>query len=245
MNHTVKTLFVVVAIVFACSAQAEATLINSDFLVSGDNLLVTDTSTNLQYLSPFHTRLHSFNDSFVQSLITGDGFHYAVASTVLNMINNNFNNPSLGPPGDAASFVSAQNFFNIFGLNDTPLCFAPGFVPCPITQGFTATPGSTAGTHVVYGMIQLQNNGWLIADLESDLSTSTRMGSWLVRDSASAVPEPSTLLLLGAGLIGLAAWRQRRAGVTSNASRHHRRRFQHGSCDEYRGASVSNEWMKK
>jgi hypothetical protein len=190
---------------FIIVEAASAALINSDFLVFGDNLLITDTSTNQQWLSPFYTRNHSYNDSFVQSVIAGNGFQYAVASDVLNMINNNFNNPFVGSPGNAAGFVSAQNFFTIFGINEHVICDG---LACPRTQGLTATPGG-AGTHLAFGMIQFGSDGWLIANNSwADSFSDIQMGSWLVRDAAP-VPVPAAALLFGSGLIGLVGWQRK------------------------------------
>ena len=36
-------------------------------------------------------------------------------------------------------------------------------------------------------------------------------GNWMIRANASPVPEPSTFLLLGAGLAWLAVWRKKRS----------------------------------
>jgi len=48
-----------------------ADLLPSDFLSSGDKLLVTDTAAGLEWLSPTYTKDHAYDDAFVQSVITG------------------------------------------------------------------------------------------------------------------------------------------------------------------------------
>lgn len=158
---------------------AQATLIKGDFLNSGDGYLVTDTATQLEWLAPIYTRSHLYNDALVQSLTTTHHFRYATATEIVNMINANFNNPVVGSPGNAAGFTSAQNFFNMFGLNENVNCSG---TPCPRTQGLSGDPGSSANTHYAFGMIQFGSNGWMIAyNSWPDSIADTQMGSFLVR----------------------------------------------------------------
>jgi len=67
---------------------AQAALIQSDFATPGDGRLITDTLTDLEYLSPFVTRGLSINQ--IQGghggLLTTEGFRYAGAATVQGMI---------------------------------------------------------------------------------------------------------------------------------------------------------------
>lgn len=173
----------------------------------GDGFLIADGATNLEWLTPFYTRGDAFNDSTVQSLITSYAFRYATSTEVLDMINNNFNHPTTVYGGDPAGFVSAQSFFDIFGINEYMMCSS--FTPqdCPRTQGLSSDPGP-ANSHLAFGMIQIElTNGWLIADNPwPDSIAETQMGSWLVRNQ---VPEPGTysMLLAGLGLIGFMARR--------------------------------------
>ncbi len=193
------------AFVLALAGSAHASLITSDFLVAGDQLLATDTATGLQWLTPVYTSNHSYDDSFVQSIITTYGFTYATEAQVLDMIDRNFNNPPLSP-GDYTGYQDALEFFNVFGTPGSATCGDPA-VPCPRIQGLTSTVTS-AGTHDADGMIYVGTGdpstvGYLISqNAWPDTAHNVQMGSWLVR---TATPEPASLTLAAIGMALIAA----------------------------------------
>jgi hypothetical protein len=188
----------------------KAALNKGDFLTKGDGFLITDTSTGLNWLTPFYTRNHTFNDSFVQNIISMYGFRYATGAEVLSMINNNFDNPTTIYPGDAAGFQSAQEFFNFFGINEQVYCSGGA---CPRTQGLTYDLGQTPNTRLAFGMIQLGSTGRMIKNNPwGESSHEMQMGSFLVKQNPPpppTVPIPGAMWLLGTGIIGLAGVRKR------------------------------------
>jgi hypothetical protein len=163
-----------------------------------------------QWLTPVYTRNHDYDDSFVQSIIATYGFPYASETQVIDMIDQNFNNPPLSP-GTYTGYQDAAAFLNTFGIAANTVCVIGGahpFVPCPRTQGLTST-SSSPGTHDGVGMLdELNGNasfGYLIEQnvwLDTG-STDPQMGSWLVR-SINPVPEPASLALAAAGMALLA-----------------------------------------
>lgn len=179
------------------SVTASAGLIKGDFLNPGDGYLITDTSTNLQWLTPYLTRGETWNDGTVQAIESNYGFHYATYQQALDMINSNFNNPPVSP-GSAAGFTDAQNFFNFFGINEQVTCDVG---PCPRTQGLTADV-YMAGSHYAIGMLQYGSNGYLIPHNPwPDSVSDVQQGNFLIRSTtASSAPEPGTLVLIGVGL---------------------------------------------
>lgn len=202
--HLTQKLCVILLSGLALASVSQAALVQSDFLTAGDKLLVTDTATDLQWLSPLYTRSHLYNDSFVQGVISTYGFRYATATETLDMVHANFGYPPTTFPGDAAGFTAAGAFMDTFGVAAYVTCGSP-VVPCPRTQGLTATP-TTSGSdpaHIGIGMIQLGSAGWLIDNnpWRDDIADS-QMGSWLVRASAeSQTPEPQAVALAAAGLL--------------------------------------------
>lgn len=201
--------FAAVVFFMSTTSAVQAGLIVSDFLVPGDNLLITDTATSLVWLAPLYTINHTYDDAFVQNVITTYGFSYADENTVLNMINTNFGNPPVSP-GDATGFTDAQDFFNIFGLNDNTTCDG-GIIPCPRTQGLTST-STSAGTHNAEGMIQFADVGYLIEmNPWPDDTADVQMGSWLVENASIGAPEPASFGLIAIGIGAIATLRRRRA----------------------------------
>ena len=183
---------------------------------------VTDSTTGLEFISPYVTRGYSYN------IIAADyaGFltaGYSIAShlQVLDMINNNFGNP---PPSSAptqAAFPGAAAFFTDFGINQVAGCLAYGNIPnnCPRTQGWTIDGNVLSGIGMIEILVDASSAiplspgsyGGLI-DFSTTIASQgniydTQRGTWLVRRAATQpldVPEPSAAIMFGIALIGFA-----------------------------------------
>lgn len=191
-------------------ATASATLVKTDFLNPNDGLIVKDTTTGFEWLTPLYTSGHVYNDPFVQSIISNYGFRYATAPEVVSMVNTNFGNPTTVFPGDLAGYNSASQFFNLFGIALT-VSNACGGQGCNITQGLTSTPGNPGG-HLAFGLWQFGPTGFFIVNNSwPDNNPNSQVGSFLIRPTGESVPEPSSIALIGMGLILVASHRKLRS----------------------------------
>ncbi len=72
--HTFLCTFFLAA---AVATTASAGLLKQDFLTPNDGLLIRDTVTNLEWLTPVYTRGNTYNNVFVQGVLSSYGFRYA------------------------------------------------------------------------------------------------------------------------------------------------------------------------
>ena len=212
LRNTLRRAVVLALAGAAFASDAHAQLTTQDFRSAGDNLLVLDAATGLQWLTPVFTKNLTYEAPEVVALQQQYGFRYATGDEVRNMLVANFD-PPLYPSGTMDGFDIAGRFFDYFGIADHIRCIS-GEVACPRTQGFTSTPGAAPNTRLAYGMIQFDIFGGMIADNPWPVSIhDTQIGHWLVRSTdvpPTTVPEPSTVLLCATGLVLLAVKRRRR-----------------------------------
>lgn len=198
----IRSLIVILTITL--SFNTYAALVKSDFLTTGDGLLVTDDISNLEWLSPTHTANNAYDSAFVQSIKSNYGFEYASASQVLQMIASNFGTISTVFPGDISSGNAAKNYLDIFGINQDIDCVRNRQrFDCPRTSAFTGTEGIAPGTQVVLGLLQYGDTGFMINYNGVVTQTQQQVGSWLVRSGPveASVSAPASFLFIVFGSI--------------------------------------------
>ncbi len=201
------TLHLLLAIIFSISG-AHATLVKTDFKNPNDGLIVKDTATNFEWLTPLYTKGMNRNAQFVQDLISNDGFRYATAVELSFFFQDNFSPSATSYPGDAAGFVAGTKFLSLFGVAFTG---TSGGTPYGYTVGLSDTP--FAGNPLVFRQFGFYVNSSGVGVAEIGIGGSggyegiNTHGSFLIRTAAEeAVPEPSTAALLGLSLVLLGSF---------------------------------------
>jgi hypothetical protein len=183
-------------------ASASATLVKTDFLNPNDGLIVKDTTTNFEWLTPLYTKGMNRNAPFVQDLIANEGFRYATAVELSFLFQDNFSPAATNYPGDAAGFTAGTKFLSLFGVAFNGVS---GGVPYQYTVGLSGTSPGNPLTFRQFGFY-VSSSGVGVAETGSGASGGfegiNTHGSFLVRTAAAeAVPEPSTTALIGLGLV--------------------------------------------
>lgn len=197
---------------------ARATLIVQDLSTPGDSQLTCDSDTGLSWLNISNTTLHSYNEiiSGIGGFITAKGFRYATGDEVGTLLAN------YGITQLPWTYATGTGHGAVTSLMTQFLGVTWANYNSRAILGITGDADlyNQIPTHHYaylysndYGQwTAKQDWGQVSDDYAGQPVTGYEISSFLVKDpSPSApVPEPSTMLLLIAGLAGLALYRRRR-----------------------------------
>lgn len=197
-NKLLKGLIASVAL--TVSNFASAGLIESDYLSSGDNLSVTDTATNLEWLDLSVSTSWTFSN-WASLVEQNKGWRLASYSEVENLFNTAF--PTYSAVHGGAGYVDTtdptliQNFIDFRALFGTTVMNSGGvdtygLFKNEFNNNEMMGASRWAGTYRIFS-----------TNFNSSVS-EVNNGLYIVRD-ATDVPEPSTLAIFALSLIGLAS----------------------------------------
>jgi len=188
----------------ALAAPAQALPFAVDLYAPGDGLLTRDPDGGLDWIDMTETRMLSYNQVVAELGPGGafEGFRYATLAELQTLMLDS--GIDIDPGADPMlNFAPIDALIALMGNSGNFL--DGGFIG--VTSELWA-----AGAHIQYlygpnGYVNFDYfNGTLDETVGLDYEPNTMFGHFLVRP----VPEPSTGLLLGLGLVGLGAARSRR-----------------------------------
>jgi len=200
MNFTKLGAFLILAVTL--NFNANAGLIQSDYLTSGDNLAVLDTSSNLQWLDLSVSTSWSFSNwnTFIQP---ANNWRLATNTEVVNLFSSAFPTYSAlyGLTGwvDTNDANLIQNFIDYRTLFGTTLWNNNGVD----TYGLYKNAN---GVNRMMGVSRWMNTYRIFSNNFNLSPTELKNGLYIVRNvNTSTVPEPSTFALFALSLVGIAS----------------------------------------
>ena len=216
MRHVTIVLLLLSFVNLASNASAAIATSNIDSVPHPDGQnITTDSLTGLDWLDPTATLNYSFNEITARFANDLAGFRYATRDDIVLFLSHI--SPSL--PTDAA-------FGGAYALGDpAPYDTAVSYLGDTYEEYgergvFAITSDiSTGGAHFIYqlyrgpdddpyygygtyGSYSINDDGTTLYGLS--------LGSWLVRDTVSPVPEPAAIVIWGVGCCGVVVARLRR-----------------------------------
>ena len=221
-----KILIAIFILASLLSTQANSALISTDWKASGDGLLTVDTKTGLEWLDATQTTSMSFLDISDQ-FVLGEyfyGFRYATTEEVDGLVasaggvGNYHNYPFTYPKDHVQDIVVTNLLIDLLGYthaNTTESSYIYG-ITSDIYSAYSSEIGrypdpNRRWLHLIQSGYPSSDVGYVSLNASGLYITHDpfNSGSFLVRDTAP-VPEPSTILLLSSGLLGLGWYGRKR-----------------------------------
>lgn len=191
------------------NANAHAALVEADWKVPGDQLILQDTGSGLEWLDLTETMNQSFNLVSTQLGTSGafEGFTVGVVSQLLTL----FTNAGISQPFNTdlpINLVPVTNFQSKIGQTGSnsfgQFSWGISATIAPQTGGRHAAPFTALNINPAAG--GGANSGF--SETLSPNVGKSDAGVWLYRSIApTSVPTPSAMLLFGTGLVGMVGWR--------------------------------------
>jgi hypothetical protein len=197
----VRLLFVL-SVLLVVRSDVNATLIERDLFSPGDGLLTYDTQSGLEWLDWTYTDYGvSYNDILTSELVSDNGLRYATQQEVcvLAQYGITFTNCG-GLQDELGAGEGNQVILDFLGATwDTRASRV-------VFDDDDDVPGAGVAIIQVLNEIPPRSRTELGPNSQNPTGGVVNIGHGLVR---SAIPEPSTLIMIVGGLTGLAAYRRK------------------------------------
>lgn len=189
-------------LVLSVSGFANAGLIQSDYLNSGDNLSVLDTASNIEWLDLSVSTSWSFSNwnSLVQQ---GNGWRLATNSEVVNLFNTAF--PTYAAIYGGTGYVDTNDVNLIQNFIDFQTLFGTTIWNANNVDSYGLFKNEN-GISEMMGVSRWSDTYRIFSTNFNSSVPEINNGIYIVRD-ATSVPEPSTLAIFALGVMGLASRR--------------------------------------